>query len=54
VLVGDHLLLRDFERNGIIFMNVCVTVVTMVMLLKDFEPYEIIFRMWGNLVRISV
>jgi hypothetical protein len=23
-LVGDHLLLRDFEPNGVIIMNVCV------------------------------
>jgi uncharacterized YccA/Bax inhibitor family protein len=37
-LVGDHLLLRDFEPYGIIFMNVCVVInVAMVMLLRDFE-----------------
>jgi hypothetical protein len=33
VLVGDHLLLRDFGPYGIIFMNVCVVItVAMVML----------------------
>jgi hypothetical protein len=25
-LVGDHLLLRDFEHYGIIFMTLCVSV----------------------------
>jgi hypothetical protein len=36
-LVADHLLLRDFEPFGIIFMNVFVVMtVAMVMLLRDF------------------
>jgi hypothetical protein len=39
-MVGDHLVLRDFERYGIVFLNdfVIVTVV-MVMLLRGFVPY---------------
>jgi hypothetical protein len=37
VLVGDHLLLRDFWSYGVIFMNVCVvTTVVNIMLLRDF------------------
>lgn len=38
-----HLLLRNFGRYGIIFMNVCgVTTVAVVMVSRDFKPYEII------------
>jgi hypothetical protein len=39
-LVGDHLLFRDFETYGIIFMNLCVITIAMLMLLRD---YGIIF-----------
>jgi hypothetical protein len=42
MMVGDHLLLRDFGPYGI-FMNVCVITVAMVILLRDFGPYGIIF-----------
>jgi hypothetical protein len=39
MLVGDHLLLRDFEPYVIIFMKVCVDItVAMVMLLRNFVP----------------
>jgi hypothetical protein len=41
-LVGDHLLLRDFRPYGIIFMNACVIIVAMVMLLRDFGPYLLV------------
>jgi hypothetical protein len=41
----NHLLLRDFEPYGIIFMNVCVviTVVALTMLSRDFGHYGILF-----------
>jgi hypothetical protein len=43
-LIGDHLLFRDFGPYRIIFMNVCVVItVVMIMLLRDFGPYGIIF-----------
>jgi hypothetical protein len=43
-LVGDHLLLKDFNPYGIIFMNVRVVITfAMVMLLRDSGLYEIIF-----------
>jgi hypothetical protein len=43
MLVGDHLLLRDFGPYGIILMNVFViTTVAMVMLLRDFGSFGII------------
>jgi hypothetical protein len=39
-LFGGHLLLSDFGPNRI-FMNVCVGIrVAMVMLLRDFGPYD--------------
>jgi hypothetical protein len=39
VLVGEHLLLRDFGPYGIIFMNVCVVItVATVLLLRGFGP----------------
>jgi hypothetical protein len=44
MLVGDHLLFRDFGPYGIIFKNVCVIItVAMVMLLRYFGPRGIIF-----------
>jgi hypothetical protein len=43
LLVGYHLLVRDFGHCGIMFMNVCVITVGMVMLLRDFWTYRIIF-----------
>jgi hypothetical protein len=39
-MFGDNLLLSDFERYGIIFLNDFVIVtVAMVMLLRGFVPY---------------
>jgi hypothetical protein len=39
-LVGDHLLLRDFEPYGILFKDMCTVVtVATVKLLRDFRPY---------------
>jgi hypothetical protein len=39
-LVGSYLLFRDFEPNGIIFMNVCVVIaVSMAILLRNFGLY---------------
>jgi hypothetical protein len=43
-LVGNHLLLMDFEPYGIIFMDMRVIItVIMVMLLRKFGYYGIIF-----------
>jgi hypothetical protein len=53
VLVGDHLLLRDFGLYGIIFMTVYIVItVAMVMLLRDFGPYGIIFMTVYSLLYI--
>jgi hypothetical protein len=39
MLVGEHLLLRNFGPYGTILMNVCfVITVAMVMLLRDLRP----------------
>jgi hypothetical protein len=41
--VSDHVMLRDFVPYVSMFMNVCLVIkVVLVMLLKDFEPYEIL------------
>jgi hypothetical protein len=41
MLVGNHLLSRDFVRSyRVIFMRVVITV-TIVLLLRDFGPYGI-------------
>lgn len=37
--VHDHLLLMDFEPNGIMFM-MCVITVAMAMVRRDFSPYR--------------
>jgi hypothetical protein len=43
-LVGDHLLLRDFEPYAIIFMKAYIGLtVAMAMLFGDFGPHGIIF-----------
>jgi hypothetical protein len=48
MLVGDHLVFRDFRPYGIIFMNMCVvTTVAVVMLLSGFVPYVLyIYICW--------
>jgi hypothetical protein len=53
VLVGDHLLLRDFSAYRIIFLNVCFVTVAMVMLLNDFWPYGVIFMIMCVYYRFS-
>lgn len=42
-LVSGHLLLRDRGRYVIIFMNMFVIAIVIVMSLRDFGPYGIIF-----------
>jgi hypothetical protein len=40
MLVGDHLLLRDYGPYRIIFINVCVIITdAMLMILRNFGPY---------------
>jgi uncharacterized protein YqfA (UPF0365 family) len=51
LLVGDHLLLRDFGHYGIFI--VCVIIVVMAMLFFDFVPYGIILMTMSMDVRIT-
>jgi hypothetical protein len=44
LLVGNHLLLRNFGHYGIIFMNTRFVTVAVVMMLRDLGLYRIIFR----------
>jgi hypothetical protein len=49
LIFHDHLLLRDFGPNGIIFINARAGITTaMIMLLRDSGPYEIILMCCYN------